>query len=83
MHYFTMGVFMAFALSPYILITYIIAIVLILRWGNYYLPLMVALLLDMSLVPDRELINAYGFIFTISILVSTLILLKLRKFLKF
>ncbi len=82
LYYFTIGAFLATALSPYLLPMIILGLILILRWGNYILPIIVALFIDISLVTDRELYNLYGFIFTLSTLIISIILLKLRKFLK-
>ncbi len=82
LYYFTVGAFLAVALSLYLIPIIILALILILRWGNYMLPIIVALFIDISLVADRDLYGLYGFIFTLPTLIISIILLKLRKFLK-
>ncbi len=83
MHSFVMGLFVALALSPHLYLTIAIGILLILRWRNFILPISAALLIDITLSTHNSIYNLYGYILTMSTLLSTIILLKLRKLLKF
>jgi len=83
MHYFTAGLFVAAALSPHVTVAALLAVILVLRWGNFTLPVIAALLVDSSLVVNRDLGNLYGFLLTVPTVLGSMILIKLRKFLKF
>jgi len=83
MHWFISGLFVAAALSQSVLISIILAVILLIIWGNYTLPLLLALFIDVTFLNVRVISNLFGFTFTISALVLTVILLPLRKFLKF
>ncbi len=83
LHLFVSGLFVATLLTPHIWITAILSVVLILIWGNFILPILSALILDASFVNNREFFNIYGFVLTSVTMIATVILLKLRKFLKF
>jgi hypothetical protein len=83
LHCFIAGIFIAAAISQSILFAIILAIILIIFWGNYALPLFMALLIDTSFVDARELQNLFGFAFTIVAGFLTVLLMPLRKFLKF
>jgi hypothetical protein len=78
-----MGLFVAVAMTSSPLLAFLLAAILILMWGNYLLPLILFLCIDISFVDHRELANLYGFILTITTIIMALILHPLRKFLKF
>ncbi len=83
MHWFVAGVFVATALSQSILPSIILAILLITIWGNYILPLLMALFIDITFADTRNFSNLFGFMYTTITLVLTALFLSLRKFLKF
>ena len=83
MHWFVAGIFVATALAHNILLLVMLAALLLMLWGDYILPLLVAIFIDITFVDIRNLANVFGFIFTVITLLITLLLLPLRRFLKF
>ncbi len=82
-HLFVSGLFLASIFSMDIWISAILACILIILWGNFILPLAVALFVDISFIDVRVLQNAYGFNITIYTLILIVLLIPLRRFLKF
>jgi len=83
MHWFIAGLFVATALSQSVFISIILTAILIVVWGNYTLPLLLALFIDITFLDTRSIGNLFGFTFTLFTFLLTAILLPLRKFLKF
>ena len=82
-HSFVSGLFIASLISGHTILIGALGCILIVRWGNFILPLIGALILDTSLAYDRSLYNLYGFIFTFATIIVSIVSIKLRKSLKF
>jgi len=82
-YWFVAGLFVSSALLQSILPALLFAILLILFWATISLPLIMAIFIDTVFVHERTLHNAYGFSLTVGIIVLILIVLPVRKFLKF
>jgi len=82
-HWFVAGMFTSVALSGALAPSIILASTLIIFWGNFTIPLILALFIDTAFIHTRELVNMFGFMLTFGTLLLTVILLPLRKFLKF
>lgn len=81
-HWFASGLFVAAAITNSIWLAILLAIILILIWNNFMLPILFALIIDSSFVASRELSNLYGLLLTTGAIALTLMLLPLRRFLK-
>ncbi|GEM_PF-5318630 len=82
-HSFCIGLLLAAVLSNYMILAAALSILTITIWGNFIIPILLALLIDTSLVAERGIHNLYGFSITIVTILLTVTLLQLRKLLKF
>ncbi len=82
-HWFVVGMFTSVAFSGALTPSIILASILIIFWGNFTIPLILAIFIDIAFIDKRELINMFGFMLTFGTILLTIILLPLRKFLKF
>ncbi len=78
-HCFIAGIFVASVLSGALLLSSVLAVLLIISWGNIILPLLFAVMIDLTFAKHTELYNAFGFMYSLGTLLLIVIFMSLRK----
>ena len=81
-HTFVAGLFIAFVFMQSATLSFLFGMVLVTIYGNYILPIIMALFIDITFVDTRNISNIFGFMYTLITITLTTILMSLRKFLK-